>query len=124
MKINSIINRYLFAEMIGPFVINLVFFTFIFLMAEMLKITDLIVNYGVGIFTILIMLVYSTPYFLVYVIPMSIMMAVLLTFMRLSGDKRHKYLSTASTCYSFLSFRMSANSFYGCLWTAVGEAGC
>ncbi len=80
--------------MVGPFVINLVFFTFIFLMAEMLKITDLIVNYGVGVFTILMMLIYSTPYFLIYVIPMSIMMAVLLTFMRLSGDNEIIALKT------------------------------
>lgn len=81
--------------MVGPFVINLVFFTFIFLMAEMLKITDLIVNYGVGIFTILMMLFYSTPYFLVYVIPMAVMMAVLFAFMRLSGDNEITALKTS-----------------------------
>jgi lipopolysaccharide export system permease protein len=95
MKINSIINRYLFTEMVAPFVINLLFFTFIFIMAEMLKITDLIVNYGVGILTILMLLVYSTPYFLVYVIPMSVMMAVQLTFMRLSGDNEITALKTS-----------------------------
>jgi lipopolysaccharide export system permease protein len=72
--------------MIPPFVINLMFFTFVFLMAEMLKITNMVINYRVGVFTVLLMFVYSTPYFLTFVIPMSIMMAVLLTFLRLSDD--------------------------------------
>jgi lipopolysaccharide export system permease protein len=72
--------------MIPPFVLGVVFFTFVFLMARMLKIADLIVNYGVGLLTVVMMLIYSTPYFLVFVIPMSTMMAVLLTFLRLSAD--------------------------------------
>lgn len=86
MKFNSIIYRYLFKEMIPPFVINLMFFTFVFLMAEMLEIANMVINYRVGVFTVLLMFVYSTPYFLTFVIPMSIMMAVLLTFLRLSDD--------------------------------------
>jgi len=86
MKISSIIYRYVFKEMMPPFVINMMFFTFVFLMVEMLKVTNMVVNYRVGLFTVLIMLAYSTPYFLTYVIPMSVMIAVLLTFLRLSGD--------------------------------------
>ena len=103
--------------MLGPFVINLVFFTFIFLMAEMLKITDLIVNYGVGLFTILMMLIYSTPYFLVYVIPMSVMMAVLLTFMRLSGDNEIIALKTGGISIYRLLPPVILFSFAGCLLT-------
>jgi lipopolysaccharide export system permease protein len=104
--------------MVGPFVINLVFFTFIFLMAEMLKITDLIVNYGVGLFTILLMLVYSTPYFLVYVIPMSIMMAVLLTFTRLSSDNEIIALKTGGISIYRLLPPVMLFCFAGCLLTA------
>ena len=104
--------------MIGPFAINLVFFTFIFLMAEMLKITDLIVNYGVGMLTILMLLVYSTPYFLVYVIPMSIMMAVLLTFMRLSGDNEIIALKTGGISIYRLLPPVIVFCLAGCLLTA------
>ncbi|RZB36174.1 MAG: lipopolysaccharide export system permease protein [Desulfobacteraceae bacterium Eth-SRB2] len=95
MKISSIINRYVFKEMIPPFVINLMFFTFVFLMVEMLKVTNMVVNYNVGVFTVLIMLAYSTPYFLTYIIPMSIMIAVLLAFLRLSGDNEIIALKTS-----------------------------
>jgi lipopolysaccharide export system permease protein len=87
MKINSIINRYLFKEMMLPFVINTVFFTFIFLMTKILDITKLIVNYKISVMSVLLILLYSTPRFLSFVIPMSVMMAVLLTFLRLSSDK-------------------------------------
>lgn len=95
MKISSIIYRYVFREMIPPFVINLMFFTFVFLMVEMLKVTNMVVNYNVGVFTVLIMLAYSTPYFLTYIIPMSIMIAVLLAFLRLAGDNEIVALKTS-----------------------------
>ena len=87
MKINSIINRYLLKEMMLPFVLNLVFFTFVFLMTKILDITNLIVNYKISMFSVLLILLYSIPRFLSFVIPMSVMMAVLLTFIRLSNDK-------------------------------------
>ena len=70
-----------------PFVINLVFFTFVFLMTKILEITNLIVNYKISMFSVLFILLYSVPRFLSFVIPMSVMMAVLLTFIRLSNDK-------------------------------------
>ncbi|MEA1947580.1 MAG: LPS export ABC transporter permease LptF [Thermodesulfobacteriota bacterium] len=95
MKISSIIYRYVFKEMIPPFFINLIFFTFVFLMVEMLKVTNMVVNYSVGVITVLIMLAYSTPYFLTYIIPMSVMIAVLLTFLRLSGDNEIVALKTS-----------------------------
>lgn len=86
MKINSIMYRYLFVELIPPFVINLVFFSFVFLMRQILEITNLIVNYQVSAWSFALMLAYSMPYFLVYIIPMSVMMSVLLTFIRMAGD--------------------------------------
>lgn len=86
MKFNSIIHRYLLKEFIPPFVLNLVFFSFIFLMQQFLEITNMIVNYQIGVMTFILMLIYSMPYFLVYIIPMSVMMSVLLTFLRMSGD--------------------------------------
>jgi len=94
MKLNSIVNRYIFAQLTPPFAINLGFFTFIFLMAEMLKITDLIVNYNVSILDIFKILAFSTPYFLVYIIPMSCMMSVLLSFLRMSSDNEIIALKT------------------------------
>jgi lipopolysaccharide export system permease protein len=93
-KFNSIINRYVFREMLPPFAINLVFFSFIFLMTKILFITNLIVNYHIGMAKIGWLLVYSMPTFLIFVIPMSVMMAVLLAFLRMSVDNEIIALKT------------------------------
>ncbi|MDL1984404.1 MAG: LPS export ABC transporter permease LptF [Deltaproteobacteria bacterium] len=86
MKINSIIYKYIFKEMIPPFVINLLFFNFIFLLTKILDITNMIVNYRISLFDVMLLLIYSMPHFLEFVIPMSVMTTVLLTFFRLSSD--------------------------------------
>ncbi len=86
MKLNVIINRYMIREFLPPFGINLFFFSFIFLINKILEITNLVVNYQVSVISFLTLLAYSMPFFLAFITPMSVMMAVLLTFLRMSGD--------------------------------------
>ena len=100
-----------------PFVINLIFFTFVFLMVEMLKVTNMVVNYRVGVFTVLIMLAYSTPYFLTYIIPMSVMIAVLLAFLRLTGDNEIVALKTSGISIYGLLPPVMLFCLLGCLLT-------
>ncbi|MBW2669897.1 MAG: LptF/LptG family permease, partial [Deltaproteobacteria bacterium] len=102
--INSIINRYIFKEMIWPFAINMAFFTFIFLMTKILDITNMIVNYKINLSSVFLILVYSVPRFLSFVIPMSVMIAVLLTFLRLSNDHELNALKAGGiSIYSLMS---------------------
>lgn len=86
MRINTIIYRYIFRELLPPFGINLVFFSFIFLMTQIIQIMNLVVNHRVGLSVVGWMILYTLPFFLEFIIPMSVMMSVLLTFLRLSGD--------------------------------------
>ena len=86
MKLNSIVNRYVLTEMLAPFSINVIVFTFLFLMAELVKITNWIVNYNLSIFSVFTLIFFTMPWFLMFIIPMSVMLAVVLTFLRLSGD--------------------------------------
>ncbi len=86
MKMNTVVNRYIFKELIPPYTMNLLFFIFVFLMRQVLEITNVVVNYQVSVMAFFLMLAYSMPYFLAYIIPMSVMMSVLLTFLRLSSD--------------------------------------
>jgi lipopolysaccharide export system permease protein len=86
MKLNSITNRYILKEMFVPFSINIFIFTFLFLMAEMLRIANWIVNYNLSIWAVFTLIFYMMPAFLIFIIPMSIMLAILLTFLRLSSD--------------------------------------
>ena len=81
-----ILHRYIMKGLIPPLLINLLFLTAIFLMTRMLQITKLIVNYNVSLANIGLILLYSIPHFLVFVLPMSIMLGILLTLMRMSSD--------------------------------------
>ncbi|BBO67503.1 LPS export ABC transporter permease LptF [Desulfosarcina alkanivorans] len=113
----SIINRYLFLEMLPPFFINLAFFSFIFLMKQILDITDMIVNHKVGVGPVCLLLVYTMPYFLQYVIPMSVMMAVLMTLLRLSGDNEIMALKAGGVSVYRLLAPVLAFSLIGTLLT-------
>jgi lipopolysaccharide export system permease protein len=86
MKINSTTNRYILKEMFVPFSINIFVFSFLFLMTEMIEIANWIVNYKLSIWAVLEFIYYTLPWFLMFIIPMSVMLAVLLTFLRLSSD--------------------------------------
>ena len=81
-----IIHRYILKGLIPPLLINLLFLTAIFLMTKMLQITKLVVNYNVSLVNIGLILLYSIPHFLVFVLPMSVMLGILLTLMRMSSD--------------------------------------
>ncbi len=83
---NTIIQRYIFKELQPPFIISLAFFSFIFIITQMNVITGYLVSYQIGIGTVALLLAYAMPYFLQFVIPMSVMLSALLTFLRMSGD--------------------------------------
>ncbi len=87
MRINTIINRYIFKELVPPFFINLFFLSLIFLLAQILEITNLVVNYKVSLKSVFLLIVFSMPDFLKFTIPMSVMMAILLTYLRMASDK-------------------------------------
>jgi len=82
----TIAHRYLLKEFLQPFVVNTVFFSFIFLMTQILEITNMVVNYNLRLSRIVLMMLYTLPFFLQFVLPMSVMLSILLTFLRMSGD--------------------------------------
>jgi len=86
MKRSNIINWYIFKELLSPFAISLFFLTFVFLMTRIPEITNMVVNYNASLFAVVLMIVYTLPRFLEFTIPMSIMISILLTFMRMAGE--------------------------------------
>ncbi|MFO7962479.1 MAG: LPS export ABC transporter permease LptF [Desulfobacterales bacterium] len=115
----SILYRYVFTGMMGPFAVNLVFFSLIFLTTKLLEITNLIVNYRIGFFNILMLFMYSMPAFLVFVIPMSVMMGVLLTFLRMSTDNEILALKSGGVSLYRMLPPVAAFSVIGAVLTAV-----
>ncbi|SLM32835.1 Predicted permease family protein [Desulfamplus magnetovallimortis] len=86
MKISTILNRYIFRELLSPFFTSLIFLTFVFLMTRIPDITNMVVNYHAGIPAVFLLILYSLPRFMEFTIPMSVMISVLLTMMRMASD--------------------------------------
>lgn len=86
MPAPRIVSRYIFTGFIPPFLVSGGVLVFIFLMTRILEITDMVVNYHVNLWVIARLFLYTMPFFLQFVIPMSVMMAVLLTFLQLSSN--------------------------------------
>lgn len=82
-----IIDRYIFRELLPPFYLSLILFIFIFLTNQILRLMGLLINKGVGILTILSILIYITPSFLVLTLPMAALISSIVAFNRLTQDR-------------------------------------
>lgn len=119
MKIASTINRYILKEFLGPFAVNVLFFTFIFLMAELIEITNWIVNYNINLMTVLQMIFYQIPFLLIFVLPISVMITVLLTFLRLSNENEILAIKTGGISIYALLIPVFAFCFMGFVLTVL-----
>ena len=82
----KIVHRYVFREIVVPFLFGLSVFTFILLIARLLKLIELVVTRGVPVLNILQLLSYIMPAFLEVTVPMAMLLAILVAFGRLSAD--------------------------------------
>ncbi|MCG8619274.1 MAG: LPS export ABC transporter permease LptF [Desulfobacterales bacterium] len=80
------IHTYIFFELVPPFIISLFFLTFVFLMTRIPEITNMVVNYDTSIWDILMLIGFTLPRFMEFTLPMSAMISILLTFMRMAGE--------------------------------------
>lgn len=82
----KILFWYLLRELISPFVLGLVVFTFILLMNKILKLVEMLINKGISLSEVIQLLWYLLPSFLVLTVPISILLAVLICLGKFSGD--------------------------------------
>jgi lipopolysaccharide export system permease protein len=80
------ITLYILKEILPIFFIGLMTFTIILLMDKIFKLIDLIINRGGNVTNILMLLIFIAPSFLTFTIPTALLLGILLTFGRLSGD--------------------------------------
>jgi lipopolysaccharide export system permease protein len=81
-----ILNLYILREISLPFVMVLFILTFVLLMGRILQLMDLLVNKGISFLDISKFIVLLMPSFLMFTIPMSLLVAILIGLGRLSGD--------------------------------------
>lgn len=79
-------TSYIIKEILPLFLIGLMTITVILLMDKILKLIELIVTRGVSLHQIFMLLLFISPSFLVFTIPIAFLVATLLAFGRLSGD--------------------------------------
>ncbi|OPY86045.1 MAG: Lipopolysaccharide export system permease protein LptF [Syntrophus sp. PtaU1.Bin208] len=82
----KIIDRYLIKEVLQPFGIVLFIMTFVLLMGKILQLMDLMINKGVSLITIGQIILFLLPSFLVFTIPIALLISILIALGRLSSD--------------------------------------
>jgi lipopolysaccharide export system permease protein len=91
----KILDRYIFKEMTWSFLVGIGAFTITLLLGKIIRLTEMIVNKGVGFWIILRLFLLMFPSFLIITIPMATLLAILSTFGRMASDKEVVALKTA-----------------------------
>jgi len=114
----KIIDRYVLKELFGPFLISLLIFSMLMLMGRTLKFSDLLINRGLAILDLGQLIAYIFIPFLVYIIPMSVLLSVLLALGRLSADNEITSMKSSGIslyrllvpvgAFSFIAFSLTS----------------
>lgn len=94
-QMRKIIYRYIFKEIATSFIIILFVLTFVLLMGKILQIMDLIINKGVSVLSIAEIIICLLPAFMLFTIPIALLIAILIAMGRLSADNEITALKTS-----------------------------
>jgi lipopolysaccharide export system permease protein len=89
------IHKYIFGEIWPAFLASLAVFIFIVLAARMLQLLEWIITYGASPLDVLIIVLSLLPGAILFALPATILMAVLVAYLRLSGDNEIVALKTS-----------------------------
>jgi lipopolysaccharide export system permease protein len=115
----KIINRYILKEVAIPFVMILFVLTFVLLMGRILQLMDLMVNKGIGFIDMAIFIILLMPSFLMFTIPISLLVAIMIGLGRLSGDNEITIMKASGISMYQLSRPVAAASVIAFIMTAV-----
>jgi len=79
-------DRYVFKEVIPPFLVGLLTYTFVLLMNWLLELSELLIAKGVSLGVTLKLLLYLIPAILAFTVPMAVLMGMLAGMSRMSSD--------------------------------------
>ncbi len=80
------LDTYIFRQMAAPFGLCIALITMVLIMHKMLKLMEMIINKGIPASVFLLFLLFLLPSLLVLSIPMAVLVAILMTFSRMSAD--------------------------------------
>lgn len=87
MILRTLLDRYIFTELLSPFGLSLGALCFIMLTRELLRLVELLVSKGVGLWSVFKVFSILLPSFLVLTLPIAGIIASITAFGRLSFDK-------------------------------------
>ncbi len=118
MKRVRILDRYIFVELVAPFFLSMAFLTLVLFIQKIFRIAELVVAKGATLMATIKLFLYIMPNFLVITIPMSVLVASLTAFTRLSSDSEITALKSSRVSlyrmlrpvafFSFLAFLAAA----------------
>jgi lipopolysaccharide export system permease protein len=113
------INLYILREVAIPFIMILFVLTFVLLMGRILQLMDLMVNKGIGFIDISKFIILLMPSFLMFTIPISLLVAIIIGMGRLSGDNEITVMKASGISMYQLSQPIAAASVIAFVMTAV-----
>ena len=81
-----LLNRYILGEILPGFLVNILVFSSIMLMARVMELANLVISKGVGLVVVGEILLLAMPKVLSMTLPIATLLAVLTAFLRLSAD--------------------------------------
>lgn len=90
-----ILRTYFLKEFIGPLFLGLGVLTFVMILGNLIKITDLVINKGVDIISVSKLFLLMVPALIKYTLPIASLSAVLLSIGRLSNDNEIVAIKTS-----------------------------
>lgn len=113
----SLISRYILKAHIGPFLFAFSIITFILVMDFIFEIANLIVSKGLGLFIVLEIFALNLAWMLALSVPMSVLVASLMAFGRLSADNEITGLKAGGVSF----YRMIFPALAACSLLAAGH---
>ncbi|MEK7747718.1 MAG: LptF/LptG family permease [Nitrospirota bacterium] len=95
-----LLDRYIFKEILAPFLIGILILTFLILLQQLLTLTEWVVDKGVSLLTVADIFIKLLPSFFLLTTPMAAAFAAILAFHRLSSDRELIALNAAGIGFS------------------------
>lgn len=115
-----ILDKYIIKELLGPFIFGICAFSSIFIgTSTLFKIAQYVTKYGTPLATVIKLFIYSLPGIVVLTFPMSMLLASLMAFGRLSGSSEITAMKSGGLSF----YRLAAPVFLVAFFVSVFAVG-
>ncbi|MBP2654193.1 MAG: permease YjgP/YjgQ family protein [Firmicutes bacterium] len=115
-----ILDKYILKELLGPFIFGVCAFSSIFIgSGTLFRIAEYVTKYGAPLGLVVKLFIYSLPGIVVYTFPMSMLLAALLSFGRLSGSSEITAMKSGGLSFYRISTPVFIIAFFVSIFAVV-----